>query len=277
MVAPDADERTIVVGCDGTERSDDAVALATLLARLRGAQVVLAGVFGGRLARQDAEEWLAETRIARFGVPIYRWPLRSTSPAQALTGLAEDLRAEMLVIGPSHRGRIGRVVLGSVGRQLLSQGPCTVAVAPRGFAARDRHLSVVGVAYDKTEESKAALDLATELAMTAGAALRVITVDEPHTRGLRDHVTRLCADLPAEVRADARTPRGVPSTQLVKETQDGLDVLVLGSRAYGPVGRVLAGSVSTAVTERSHCAVLVVPRTAARPNTAVARATAGTR
>src|SRR5687768_15202452 len=119
MAARNGDERTIVVGCDGTERSDDAVALAGVLARLRGAQVVLAGVFGAGLTRHDAEEWLAETTIAEIGVGTYRWPLRSKSPAQALTGLAEDLRAEMLVVGPSHRGRIGRVVVGSVGRQLL--------------------------------------------------------------------------------------------------------------------------------------------------------------
>jgi nucleotide-binding universal stress UspA family protein len=39
-----------------------------------------------------------------------------------------------------------------------------------------------------------------------------------------------------------------------------LDLLVIGSRGYGPIRRVLLGGVSTAVTRFCPCPVLVTPR-----------------
>ena len=44
-----------------------------------------------------------------------------------------------------------------------------------------------------------------------------------------------------------------------------LDLLVMGSRAYGPTRAVLLGGVSRKVTARSSCPVLVLPRGAEHP------------
>jgi nucleotide-binding universal stress UspA family protein len=46
----------------------------------------------------------------------------------------------------------------------------------------------------------------------------------------------------------------------LEEVAADLDLLVLGSRAYGPVRRVLLGSVSGEVLKSAPCPVLVVPR-----------------
>jgi nucleotide-binding universal stress UspA family protein len=43
-----------------------------------------------------------------------------------------------------------------------------------------------------------------------------------------------------------------------------LDLLVLGSRAYGPVRRVLLGSVSGPLVRQAPCPVLVLPRPGSR-------------
>ena len=49
-----------------------------------------------------------------------------------------------------------------------------------------------------------------------------------------------------------------------EEARDALlDLLVIGSRGYGPVRRTLLGGVSAEVTRTSACPVLVVPRGAA--------------
>jgi nucleotide-binding universal stress UspA family protein len=45
------------------------------------------------------------------------------------------------------------------------------------------------------------------------------------------------------------------------EASEGLDLLCLGSRGYGPVRRVLLGSVSSDVVNHAASAVMVVPRT----------------
>jgi nucleotide-binding universal stress UspA family protein len=52
---------------------------------------------------------------------------------------------------------------------------------------------------------------------------------------------------------------GDPADTLVRASA-GVDLLVLGSRAYGPGGTVLAGGVARRVLAGAHCPVIVVPR-----------------
>ena len=44
-----------------------------------------------------------------------------------------------------------------------------------------------------------------------------------------------------------------------------LDLLIVGSRSYGPVGRMFNGSTSNYLARRSSCPLLVLPRSAHRP------------
>ena len=54
---------------------------------------------------------------------------------------------------------------------------------------------------------------------------------------------------------------GKAADVLVEATAD-FDLLVLGSRGYGPLKRVLLGGVSAKVVDEAACPVLVVPRPA---------------
>jgi nucleotide-binding universal stress UspA family protein len=49
---------------------------------------------------------------------------------------------------------------------------------------------------------------------------------------------------------------------MLASSSGDLDLLVVGSRAHGPVRRVLLGSTSTRMFREASCAVLVVPRSA---------------
>jgi nucleotide-binding universal stress UspA family protein len=51
-----------------------------------------------------------------------------------------------------------------------------------------------------------------------------------------------------------------PASVIVDAVRGEADLLVLGSRAYGPVRRALLGSVSTATVRHAACPVLVTPR-----------------
>jgi nucleotide-binding universal stress UspA family protein len=53
---------------------------------------------------------------------------------------------------------------------------------------------------------------------------------------------------------------GDPVRVLETEARDGLDLLVLGSRGFGPLRRVLVGSVSGELVRQAPCLLLVVPR-----------------
>lgn len=53
---------------------------------------------------------------------------------------------------------------------------------------------------------------------------------------------------------------GPPAETLAEACEDGVDLLVAGSRGYGPLSRVLLGSVTTQLIGMAPCPVLVVPR-----------------
>jgi nucleotide-binding universal stress UspA family protein len=53
---------------------------------------------------------------------------------------------------------------------------------------------------------------------------------------------------------------GDPAAVLAEASADRLDLLVLGSRDYGPVRSVLLGGVGHAVLRAAACPVIVVPR-----------------
>jgi nucleotide-binding universal stress UspA family protein len=292
-------ERTIVVGHDGSERGDDALALGALLARTVGARVVVAGVYrrdehhypGGAALEDEIRtmmlDSLADVSADDLGVPAELRVVPAKSPAHGLHELADAVGAELIVVGSTHRGAIGRVVPGSAGERLLQEAPCAVAIAPHSFAKRhEAHLGVVGVGYDRTIASEDAVRIGARIASAAGATLRLISVADARMgvygeatvytdwyRGARERtqsaVDAACDALADEVRAEAVVLEGNASEELVAASNGGLDLLVLGSRAYGPLGRALAGSVSIHVAREAGCPVLIVPRTVAERDLAV--------
>jgi nucleotide-binding universal stress UspA family protein len=55
---------------------------------------------------------------------------------------------------------------------------------------------------------------------------------------------------------------GLPGEELAR-FGDAIDLLILGSRSYGPVGRMVHGSTSTHLARYAHCPLLILPRAAA--------------
>ena len=72
--------------------------------------------------------------------------------------------------------------------------------------------------------------------------------------------TRPIEDLAVEVSGDVAV--GTAVDELV-ELSRTVDLLVVGSRAWGPVRRTLIGSTAAKLMRRAHCPVLVLPRGAA--------------
>ena len=58
---------------------------------------------------------------------------------------------------------------------------------------------------------------------------------------------------------DLTVVEGDPVERLAAASSD-LDLLVVGSRRYGPLRRVLLGAVSGPLIDRVHCPVVIVPR-----------------
>jgi nucleotide-binding universal stress UspA family protein len=250
---------TVLIGFDGSDRGRDALALGRALAATDG-EIVIVCVYPSVLLLVDSVELASETddearfdaaRTALDGDPraIYV-SRRDASVAAGLHAEAKRRHADVLVVGSSHRGPIGRILLGSVTRQTLLAAPCAVAVAPVGLHsdrplhARVRIIDIADAAQDGADWP--GVWLVPELAETVAAEAQQ-AVDEA------------IAGVPDDVRVAGHSIRGTVVPELLTATKQ-LDLLILGSRNYGPVRRVLLGSVSGKVVEAADCPVLVVPR-----------------
>jgi nucleotide-binding universal stress UspA family protein len=268
--------RKILVGYDGTAGGRDALALARVL-RAPDGTVIAAAVHPAdapaviELAEGTDQHWL-EFRA----VPGH-------SPAHGLHVLSEEIEPDLVVVGSSARGLTGQVHAGSTGERLLNGSPCAVAVAPAGFAGAADTPRVIGVAYDGSDESKAALREATTLAVENDAALRIITAVPPlkqHWSGeafaagvatgdeirkmrheaFRKELAGVAEAAPPAVRAQPILEAGHPADVIAEEAERGVHVLFVGSRSYGPIRRVMVGSTAIELMRRSPCPIIVIPR-----------------
>jgi nucleotide-binding universal stress UspA family protein len=287
-----ASGEAIIVGVDGTERSRDALALADLLATAAGARLLIAHVHpygqlegllsGGEyetLVRKVAESTAAAVRELLGDQPAHDMRLvAARSPAAGLQDFARREGGSLIVLGSSHRSSVGRVLPGGVGQRLLAGAPVPVALAPLGYADRERRLDVIGSAFDGSDESQRALEWAAGRARQAGAALRVVAVHEPMAfsnvptgafsgesanralrRTLRERLDEAVAELGGGVPTEAVLADG-GAVQELERAAEQLDLLVVGSRGYGPLRAVLLGSVSGQLINGAPAPIVVVPR-----------------
>jgi nucleotide-binding universal stress UspA family protein len=267
----------IVVGVDCREGGRDALALAALLQSAGGGELVaLHACASAPLLHEDVLV-LVEAELARAGLPGRGLVVTDPSPAHALRTIAERDAAQLIVVGSSRRAGAERVLAGDDAAATLHCAPCAVAVAPHGLARRPAALRRVGVGLDGSKQSRAALALASRVAHVAGADLRAITVTPPPVppwptpgwdsewsasgAAAHEEIERLVSGVAAELddRVAHEVLVGTAWKELAARSEE-LDLLVVGSRAYGPARRLLLGSTSTKLARHAACPLLVMPR-----------------
>jgi nucleotide-binding universal stress UspA family protein len=82
---------------------------------------------------------------------------------------------------------------------------------------------------------------------------------------MRDRLDEALRSAPDDVRVEGTLVDGPPTESLAHIAREDGGVLVLGSRGYGPLRRVLLGSVSTEPVRTTPCPVIVHPRPAKTP------------
>jgi nucleotide-binding universal stress UspA family protein len=277
----------ILVGVNGSDEAIDAIALAHYLAKRTGADVTALSAYPlegvppaarPRALHQESEFLFRLVREAfSDDVSLSTEAVCESSPARALTHAAEETGADLVVVGSTHRAVLGRVFPGSVGERLLHGAPCPVAVSPRRYAGR-RHMGVglIGVGHVDTLDGRMALTEASGLAAELDAAVRVIGVFDLAGRGpgfpafhrlaqgeFEEQLVAAAARLPKRIEREAVALEGNPAALLAEQGLE-LDLLVVGSRGYGALGRTLLGGVSAEVMRTAPCPVIVVPRHARR-------------
>jgi nucleotide-binding universal stress UspA family protein len=274
----------VLVGVDGSANGRDAITLASRLVD-PGGKLTLANVQAGEThplhaitpglvaEERDASLQLLERERAEADVEAELLSLDAASPGAGLHRQAEDQEADLLVVGSCSRGAFGRAVLGDDTRAALNGSPCAVAIAARGYAAHPTPIKKVGVAYNGSPESERALAKAREIAEPTRAqieVLEVVAIPSYAFTGLMapaigDSVDLMIAEANARLSklpgVEGHAVYGLSGEELAAFSKD-VDLLVVGSRSYGPVKRLVLGSTSDYLERHARSSLLVLPRPA---------------
>lgn len=286
----------LIVAFDGTDVGEDALAYGTWLAAAVEDTALVVDVYaeepvnvlpgiGGEWVRemrhQARDALLRAERLADPDAKVEFRAVPGSSVARGLNRVAKQTQAEMIVLGSPHRGPLRRTGVGKTAERLLHGSDVPVLIAPRG--SRDRQLGAarnIGCAFIPTPDGEQALHRAADIAQRSGAHLTLYTVSA-HGMEARDHdrdrekrvagearltleeaASRAVAGLPEGVNASVRMLDGGVVDSLSALDATDCQLLVCGSRGYGPVGRVLLGGVSGRLVRKAVCPVMVVPRCA---------------
>jgi len=277
--------RNVLVGVDGRPNGRDAIALARNLIDDEG-KLTFAHVHSGELRptravtpgmvreEREASDKLLEEERAAAEVKAELISIVATTPGRGLHLQAEEQGADLIVVGSCRRGAVGRAMLGDDTRAALNGAPCAVAIASLGYAEHPLPFAKVGVAYNRSPESEAALAVARDLAAPTRAtvhALEVVPIQTYSYVGLVppsmgdsiDEMLREAADrMKGLSGVEGEAAYGLIGEELAA-FGDRVDLLVVGSRSYGPVRRLMVGSTSDYLERHARCSLVVLPRVAA--------------
>jgi len=265
----------IVIGAHPKRDDSAPLELGVSLARSTGAPLAVVGTYWfdstpQRTAGEDysatlrdsigrvVDEAVGETRL-ESPVDVH---VTTGSPAHALHETAERVGAGLIVVGSTHRGRLGRIAAGTTADKVLDGAPCPVMIAPRGFRCSRAVTGRVGVAFVDTPGGWSALAAGAAIARQSAAQLIAYTVtdagtgDRDRTRAeaaVRDAIAGVAGDLDCEARVLKGGVEG-----LVLESRE-LDFLVRGCRGTGRLLPPLAREVPARLATEVQCPVVVVP------------------
>ncbi|HAF09110.1 MAG TPA: universal stress protein [Candidatus Limnocylindria bacterium] len=199
--------------------------------------------------------------------------------ADVIVAEAEDLRADLIVIGSRGRGGVASMILGSVSAEVIDRAPCPVLVA------RGRVLHRVLLAEDGSASAAIGAALVASLPPLRSLPVRVVSVADtgmPYAAtmdplassaaveayydalpALRAEYERLARERAAKLReagvtATSEFREGDAAAELIKAAaQDKSDCIIIGSRGKTGLTRLVLGSVARGVLFHAECSVLV--------------------
>jgi nucleotide-binding universal stress UspA family protein len=288
----------IIVGIPSFEAGNPVLSFSVELARRLDAELGLVHAYhaGASVAHtydmlgysgEDAEHhysaFLTATLQAMVaGVPAPRRivsHVAAGAPEQVLSKHASDFGAGLIVIGPSRRGTVWRRLVGGCADRTIRVSPCPVLVLRAPLSpAGTRVLFATDLSNYSIGIHEQAMKIVAPLLVPGGKARSVLVLSgvplvatsEERTllgglaRHELDHFLTERSSSSFSVEPCVRF--GDPARQILNEAESwDADLLVIGSRSRGGLERLLVGSVSSEVIDRSGINVLIVPPRVAEP------------
>lgn len=272
----------VLVGFDGTDTGQDGLALSIGLAKAFGSQIVVAYVYDEELSASSREATAeladhadailagARARVSQALEVEFR-ALAASTPARGLHDLAVSDGVDLIVIGSRRLGPWTREALGGVSENVLRAAPCAVAIAPRGYRDDGGFVpQTIGVGWIPTDEGNQALEVACGIALATGGGVEVVTTTSAirtvedlgnrAQRAARSVTSGLGAGVPVTIHARVANA----ADELIERSGD-MDLIVLGSRGYGPPRTMLLGSVSSRVVPEAKCPTMILATRSGAP------------
>lgn len=285
---------TVVVGVDGSEGADRALAWGTEQARLECRPLTLVHVVDDKIVMwagepgfdvadvltpmtQEGRELLADA-LASVGTPegpAVATHLVQGDPRQVLLGLSHD--ASMIVLGSRGRGPVASLLLGSVSVGVTRHAACPVVVVRPDDPAHDGTGERVVVGVRTGRPLGHAIEFAFRQAALRAVPLRVVhgpweelfgyagaavvsTDENALSEDLRSTKTLLAGlrEKFPDVEVSYEPAGGLPDACLLTASH-GSGTVVVGTEHPRAAKTLLEGNVASSVTEHAHCPVVVVP------------------
>ncbi len=266
----------ILVASDGSEYSAGAVREGLRLAQRCGARLRVVTFVAGDLedeglgeqalrreldtARAHLDQLSAQADAA--GVACETEVVQGVSVHERIVEESERMQADLIVVGRRGRRRLTRMMVGDVTLRLIGSAHCSVLVVPRAAEVRGRRFVL---ASDGSRFGDAAAVVAGRLAGHCDAPVTVVSVAVPspaetrrlEARGVVDRIVRaLAAD---GIAAQGTVLEGPAGDTIVSAAAHGsADLIIMGSHGRTGIERLLLGSNTERVLNRTACAVLVV-------------------
>ncbi len=220
-------------------------------------------------ARESLEAQVREAEAA--DAPLH---VRAGLAPQLVNRVADEVKANLLVVGADPQPAMARSLVGSTGRRILYLADRPVLLANE---ARREPFRRVLAAVDLSDMSSAVLESSWSIAKADGAELRVLYVLEPvplmlarkasyeeseRSRHGEDQMRRIlaAAGLQKERAVRERLRQGHAGREILQEAQDwDADLIAVGTHGFGFFDRLLFGSTALYVLRHGHRSTLVVP------------------
>ncbi len=229
----------------------------------------------------EATERKLRTQIKRAGgegkVQLHIAP---APPANAILDVAEQIDADLIIVGATDRGAVSRTLLGTTAGRVVRLSPVPVLVNRR--AETDPPTRIL-LTTDLSELSgkvyRKALAIIRDLAPQVEPETRTLLAigedlatpppqrrDVLHKIAERELHPFMEQAAPGVDVSTGKVRMGEHTSEILAEAEEwGADILVLGTQGRGGLSRFLIGSVAESVVRRAPCDVLVIPAAAFEP------------
>ncbi|HEX8138240.1 MAG TPA: universal stress protein [Pyrinomonadaceae bacterium] len=206
------------------------------------------------------------------------------TPSWELIKRADEWKADLIVVGSHGRSALGRLILGSVSKKVVTDSQHSVRVARGAVEKSDGLPPRVMIGVDGSSEAESAVRAVGRRIWPEGTQVRIVAVDDGTSPTRITHVLPAvaamiggCNEEPAvaarmmvewaesELRAiglrvSVTIEKGDPQRILIEEARKwNADSIFVGGRMFsGAIERLRLGSVATALVTKAHCAVEVV-------------------